>query len=123
MGCFKRGVIPGSEQFVEESAGPLLIVAVIFTFFATICSFLLIFKIYRLVVIALVFTHSFAVIFAWIGIGVFAVNPFLGSPERVVGLVHAGWSLIITVLAAVLLTLLLPLIVIYFCFADTQVHI
>ena len=58
----------------NESAGPLLIVAAILTFFASICSFLLIFKIYRLVVIVFVFTHSFAVIFAWIGIAV-VVNP------------------------------------------------
>ena len=103
---------------MEESAGPLLIVAVILTFFATICSLPLIQKFIYTRFIALLLTHSFAVIFAWIGIEVF-VNPVLGSPEDDAGFVHAGWSLILTVLAAVLLTLLLPLII---CSAVIQVY-
>ena len=103
---------------MEERAGPLLIVAVIFTFFSTICSFLLIRKFIYIRFIALVLTHSFAVIFAWTGIGVF-VNPVLGSPEGDAGFVHARWSLILAVVAAVLLTLLLPLVI---CSAVTQVY-
>ena len=105
-----------NTRHASTTSDPFLIVAAISTFLASICSFLLTVNYYRLVVIVFVPTHSFAVIFAWIGIGLF-VNPFLGSPERVGSYLHTRQSFILNVVASVLLTALLPLIIICFCFA------
>ena len=96
------------KRFVEEAAGPLIILAAIFTFFAIICSFALILK-YRQTIVYILFVLcvAFAVIFAWIGIGIF-VNPVTSSAEYDVnGAVIARWSLILCIVAALLLTLLL----------------